>query len=278
MTTLSIIGLYNYDNTIFDPITLPEGMELETLKNNILMECGTLETYIPDPTIMKNAIGYWSATHQAIWQHLYETTQYEYNPIWNKDGTIIDTETRNLAAGHTDTETRNLASGSSTTETRNLTGSEDTTETRNLTGSDDTTETRNLAGTEDSTTTHSTSAYDSASTFTNRDKTELDKDTSDTGSVTTEKDTTEGGTITTEKDTTDGGTVSVTGTGSDTGTVSRHYTASDTGTVTHRRTEQGNIGITTTQQMIKEEREIALFNVYTYITESFKERFCILVY
>lgn len=278
MTTLSIIGLYNYDNTIFDPITLPEGMELETLKNNILMECGTLETFIPDPTIMKNAIGYWSASHQEIWQHLYETTQYEYNPIWNKDGTIVDTETRNLAAGHTDTETRNLASGSSTTETRNLTGSEDTTETRNLTGSDDTTETRNLAGTEDSTTTHSTSAYDSASTFTNRDRTELDKDTSDTGSVTTEKDTTEGGTITTEKDTTDGGTVSVTGTGSDTGTVSRQYTASDTGTVTHRRTEQGNIGITTTQQMIKEEREIALFNVYTYITESFKERFCILVY
>lgn len=278
MTTLSIIGLYNYDNTIFDPITLPEGMELETLKNNILMECGTLETFIPDPTIMKNAIGYWSASHHEIWQHLYETTQYEYNPIWNKDGTIIDTETRNLAAGHTDTETRNLASGSSTTETRNLTGSEDTTETRNLTGSDDTTETRNLAGTEDSTTTHSTSAYDSASTFTNRDKTELDKDTSDTGSVTTEKDTTEGGTITTEKDTTDGGTVSVTGTGSDTGTVSRQYTSSDTGTVTHQRTEQGNIGITTTQQMIKEEREIALFNVYTYITESFKERFCILVY
>ena len=44
------------------------------------------------------------------------------------------------------------------------------------------------------------------------------------------------------------------------------------------RTETGNIGVTTTQQMLKEEREAALFNLYDHIIEEFKKRFCIMVY
>ena len=45
---------------------------------------------------------------------------------------------------------------------------------------------------------------------------------------------------------------------------------------TERRT--GNIGVTATQDLIKKEREIANFSIIDYITESFKERFCLLVY
>ena len=44
------------------------------------------------------------------------------------------------------------------------------------------------------------------------------------------------------------------------------------------RTEQGNIGVTTTQQMIKEERESAMFNLYDVIAESFIRFFCIAIY
>ena len=40
----------------------------------------------------------------------------------------------------------------------------------------------------------------------------------------------------------------------------------------------GNIGVTTTQKLIREEREIDLFNLYDIIIEDFKMRFCILVY
>lgn len=46
----------------------------------------------------------------------------------------------------------------------------------------------------------------------------------------------------------------------------------------YTRIEQGNIGVTTTQQMLKEQREVVEFNIYHYITESFKERFCVMVY
>lgn len=41
---------------------------------------------------------------------------------------------------------------------------------------------------------------------------------------------------------------------------------------------KGNIGVMTTQDMIKQEREISKFDVCYYIAEQFKERFCIMVY
>ena len=40
----------------------------------------------------------------------------------------------------------------------------------------------------------------------------------------------------------------------------------------------GNIGVMSTQQMIKEQREIVSFNFYDKMIRDFIERFCILVY
>lgn len=47
-------------------------------------------------------------------------------------------------------------------------------------------------------------------------------------------------------------------------------------TRTTRRT--GNIGVTTTQQMIEAERDVANFSTVDFITNSFKKRFCLMVY
>lgn len=47
---------------------------------------------------------------------------------------------------------------------------------------------------------------------------------------------------------------------------------------TTTRKEQGNIGVTTTQAMIREQREIVEYNIYNFIIESFKKRFMIQVY
>lgn len=50
--------------------------------------------------------------------------------------------------------------------------------------------------------------------------------------------------------------------------------------LTHARTGRthGNIGVTTSQQMIQSEREVAMFNIYDIIAESFIENFCLIVY
>lgn len=44
------------------------------------------------------------------------------------------------------------------------------------------------------------------------------------------------------------------------------------------RTEKGNIGVTSTQSMIREQREIVLFDMYQVITDEFKKQFCIMIY
>lgn len=60
----------------------------------------------------------------------------------------------------------------------------------------------------------------------------------------------------------------------DNGTFSDSEDLSET--FTERRT--GNIGVTASQDLVKKSREIADFSIVEYITQSFKERFCLLVY
>ena len=90
--TLSILGLYQDDNTIFDDMALPETEHInkDDLINNLLMELCELEILYTDPTFMKQAIKVWSNKRVETWQRLADTMDYEYNPIWNKD--VKDTE------------------------------------------------------------------------------------------------------------------------------------------------------------------------------------------
>lgn len=64
------------------------------------------------------------------------------------------------------------------------------------------------------------------------------------------------------------------GTEAHTGTWNETDNGSDSRSI--RRT--GNIGVTSSQQLIQQEMEVAKINVMRYIIDSFKKRFCILVY
>ena len=83
--TMSVMGLYNWDNTLFELLTIPEGLDKDTLVDNLLVELAELEVLYPNPVVMKNLIGVWSDKQLDIWNRLYQTTQYEYNPIENYD-------------------------------------------------------------------------------------------------------------------------------------------------------------------------------------------------
>lgn len=73
-------------------------------------------------------------------------------------------------------------------------------------------------------------------------------------------------------------TDTVTDTGNASGENERQGEFSEQNSLTHSARIYGNVGVTTSQQMIKEEREIDKFNIYDYITDDFKSRFCLLVY
>lgn len=63
-----------------------------------------------------------------------------------------------------------------------------------------------------------------------------------------------------------------------TSTLTQTQNSEDNGKVTRELRTYGNIGVTTTQSMIEEERKVVQFCIDDYIINSFKRKFCILVY
>lgn len=82
-STLSLLGLYNWDNTIFDNMVLPDEIDASILVDNLLMEAAELEVLYADPDVMKAAIEVWSSRRLHTWQRM-ETVLYEnYDPFVN---------------------------------------------------------------------------------------------------------------------------------------------------------------------------------------------------
>ena len=63
-----------------------------------------------------------------------------------------------------------------------------------------------------------------------------------------------------------------------TSTLKQTQNSEDNGTITRELRTYGNIGVTTTQSMIEEQRRVVQFCIDDYIINSFKRKFCILVY
>ena len=281
---LTLIGLYNYDDSILENFNGPTSFssdDMETLKMNLLSEVGEFEVLYSDFDFFKAMIGFWSKKNKPVWDHLWETTQYQYNPIHNYDRS----ETRSI------TETRNLASSDS--ETRNLSWQDK--RTANLTSGS--TETHNLATSGTETGTVETQSVSNETKSGTSNTTRSGRAFNDTDLVTKESESTStsgtdaitGSNVETRNlasSGTDTGTLSVSGTqggtdthdGTDTGTVSKSGT--DTGTIGTAEMVhiEGNIGVMSTQNMINQEREIALFNLMDHIINDFKHAFCIMKY
>lgn len=239
--SLSILGLYQREPTLFDELELPGSMNKDVLIDNILYEAASLEAYYPDPNFMKFMIGRWSFMNQSVWQKLYDTTVLEYNPIYNYDRTEEWTENEKMLDGRTaastETETRNLKTG----------------ETSRTDSNGDVTTTGTMK------TELNVSGYNEV-TFTPSEETIETPDTMTSNNVI----------IDGTRDSTNTGTVSIDK--KDTESLDRKRDNLRTGRAF------GNIGVTTTQQMIQQERETVTFNMYKVITDSFVDRFCLMVY
>lgn len=219
--TMSLLGLYEYDNTLFDLLQIPEALDKEILVDNILMDAASLEVLYPDPDFLKAAIGKWSARRLHVWEELQATTEYDYNPIDNYDRyeTSTDTETG------TGTDSVDTSSSGSTTGTGTAQSSGD------------------------STATSAATAYNSDSF----------KDTGKSTTTTGNESSSETSMETSDQSSSDR---------TYNNTVQRQHTA-------HLH---GNIGVTTTMQMIREQRDVVLFNLYDVIASELINKFCIGVY
>ena len=218
---LSIMGLYEYDNNIFQGLQVPEGLNREAVINEILLQCAELEIMYPNIDIMKLAITTWSIANQYTWQKLYDTMVVDYNPIWNVDANVTET-----LSG---TENRDIERSGSGSNNRTV----------NLADN----ETVNITDTE------------AVKGFNSDTWAESHKNNK-------------------------AGTDNIAHTGTDNIAISDSESVDDDLTRSETRTQRrtGNIGVTTTQQMLEQERSIAEFNMISYIAQSFKQRFCLLIY
>ena len=280
---MSFIGLANWiDDELFDMMCWPDPfdgdtpiLDKEAFIYELFAQTAELEVSYPNPQIMKGMIGIWSKIMCPVWNALWETTTYEYNPIENynriEDGTDTDV--------HTGTD----SNGRTTTHTGQNTDSHSGTDTETHSGTDSYDETLTKAGTDTNTTTplseHYKAAYDSAASGNNDGLVKTERDEGETVNETVygTTDTTDGSTTHGHVVTNAHGETITHGYGT-TDTESGSVTFGNTMTHNHDLNVHGNIGTVTTQQMIKEQREIVTFNFYNVMIRDFKERFCVLVY
>ena len=327
--TMSILGLYNYDTTIFEGFNVPEGMDRDVAVKQILLQTAELEILYPEPETMKVAIMLWSAVNLPLWQRMYNILTMDYNPIWNVDaeeretGSDGNTRTTDMLTTSRDTgtvtdnrdiETKNTGTqrnaGSTThTGTQRNAGTVDNTGTQREAGTVSNTGTVKNTGTStnditiNDTQTHSEAGYNSTTMTdvtkdvegaTNQDKRTDDLTRTDalqesrdvtrtdalqeatdltrTDNLTDADDYTRTDDLTEKTDDDNTRTLNTTNTTAQGGTVT------DAGNRSRTLVRQGNIGVTTTQQMIMQELEVAKVNVYQTIVESFKKEFCLCVY
>lgn len=281
--------MYKCDQTILDNLVIPEAIDRNMLVSLILVRTGNLETFYPDPYFFKQFVGIWSQSRLTIWSKLWDTTQYEYNPIHNYDRTeernyqymTVEDETHNGTRDDTLNKTATVLENVDENTTENVT--DDT----GVTGTDTANKTSDTTGTTTDTTSgtveEEVSAFNALTYQPEKKTTTNNNYTSNvTGHVdndetsTTKRDTVETrdteGTRTVGRDVTDTEQVA------DNEKTSGKIDKTTTHTYSEKLRAYGNIGVTTTQQMIESERELVKFNLYEYIAEEFAKEFCLLVY
>lgn len=196
--SIMLASIYNFDNSIFDGINLPDNLSTSDFINTLMAQYGEMPVLYSYPPMLKTLITTWSNTSQYTWAHLAETLTAEYNPIENYDRTEAYSD---VFTGSTTTNATSNATGNGTGKTQ-VYGY------NNLT----------------------TPADDSSSETTSASNT------------------------------------------------NSNSAGTNTSTTTHDSRVHGNIGVTTTQQMLQSERDVAMFNIYDVICKDFQKRFLIWIY
>lgn len=300
---ITLIGMYNYDSTIFDLLTVPTGIDRSTLIDTILLNSGDFECLYPDAPFLKFSIGAWSRKWQSTFERWSKALAIEYNPLENYDRQEhwTDNNTGTQTTDNTGTQTVNDTGTQTTTntgtQTTTNTGTETTTNTGTQTdvqsGSDANVKTGSEKDQQDggNTNENQVSAYDS-STYVAHDKQIFDTDQSNEHTYNKVTDTHTYNDLTNERtdDLTAERTDDLTQERTDDLTAERtdNLESKRTDNLKAKRTDDlkgehtgrihGNIGVTTSQQMLQSELDLGYWNIYQKISDIFLTEFVIPIY
>lgn len=299
---ISLLTMYNHSHGLFSDMLVPQNVSRITLVNSILMECGEFKVIYTDPVIMRMFIKTWSQRNIIRWQKLVDTTHFAYNPINNYDRTeseVVRNNSYNVegravnTVANVDRTAENMENDGFTERKTGETG-EHTLSTRTPNLSDKTSYNskevyENIQDNSNGENRHYRSGYNAPTDV------EVSRDTTNNTNVRTGATAREGddtvkrtGTETIETDV--NGTSSEetgnervvhgesSGNEKSKGSTRELIDRSENGYNTREVRMYGNIGVTTTQKMIREEREVIDFDIISVIIADFKKTFCVMLY
>lgn len=117
MATMSLWALYQYDKTLFDGMVLPDMINRNVFRNNLLMEAAELEILYTNPEFLKQAITYWSESRIHAWNRMQRVLYEEYDPFINikRDEERLIVQDRDLTTDNDGTNTLNTNAWNSST-------------------------------------------------------------------------------------------------------------------------------------------------------------------
>lgn len=234
---ITLIGLNKYlsyeNKSLFDYLTLPEGIDKDTLCSNILQKGSEFEAQYPDAEYMRASVGMWSKKWYWTIDKWLKAINIEYSPLENYDRFESWSDKNTHKDDDTIGSTRDITAGQTT-------------------ASDSTRAGENIEASEVE---HTKSAFDSG-TYSPYEKSTTQSDIKESDKVVSTSNTND--------------------TSNDKYTESRGNVGEYENR--HEGRLHGNIGVTTSQQMLQSEIDIAYFSLYDRITDLFLTEFCIPIY
>lgn len=238
---LTLWGLFQWDNTLFDKLYVPSMIVKDDLINNILLECAELEVVYPDPVFLKTAIASWSMARLTSWKRYATLQEVEYDPLNNTQrNTVIKTSENEH---DTRTGSENLSKTITSHEENSAKG----------------TEKNSVSRAKNITTINSVSAFD-AEQFSNSNR-----QAEETGE---DQDTIYNADTANRVSKTDNDTHKI-----DT-TNEKHHSNEQTKTIN----SSGKIGVTLYQTIMQGEVDFWKWDIIHQISQEFRRNFCISVY
>jgi len=258
---ITLVGIERYleskNRSVFDRLVLPDGIDKDLMVNNIILQAEEKELLYSDPDFLTSAIEVWSRKYYWTFDKWVKAINTQYEPLWNFDR-------------HEEWEDSH-----SNNSNRNKNGSYD----QNYNDSSEAHTDSNDFSDDNSRMIHDTkvetdqTVEGKESAFNADDYQEKTKDITDSEVTTSGEDRSISSLSSTSNSTSGASNLH-----NENGSNTENENTDEAGNASHRGHLYGNIGITSSQQLLESEFSVAEFSLYDRISDLFISEFCLMVY
>lgn len=243
---VTMIGLYDYDPTLFDDADFPEGIDKDLAVESILLRCGESPALYQSAPFMKMKVTNTARKWYNNIEHMLTAITEDYDPLHNYDRYEEWTETDKKSETTNHTETVKDTSKTESSETNEIESDKTGSSSDNVS----------------KTTVNDVSAFNSNEYQPSDKTTENGQNNSDNSEAISTQSTNE-----------------QSGSGENNRDIKGDNKYETDNNLSHDAHLYGNIGVTTSQQMLEAEFKLRQnINIYDVIAEIFFKELCIYVY